>query len=346
VTDPGMALAWFAVGAAVVLGVVWPRRGLLALVRRMLRQTERVQLEDALKCMHHADYAGRPCTVEVLAGVLEVSRSRALGLASRLEARGLARTVHDELELTEAGEAYAGRIVRTHRLWERYLADRTGVDPSAWHEEAERREHDLTRSETERLAARLGHPVYDPHGDPIPTKDGEIPRLDGVPLTQLEEGDVGVIVHIEDEPQEVYDRLLAEELTPRMHVVVRSTGPGGVEFEAGGRRHELDRLVAANVTVVPVALPAEADTGGRTLVDLEPGEVARVVGLTPTCRGPQRRRLLDLGIVPGTGIRAELRSTSGDPVAYRVRGALIALRREQASWVRVEVDADEGEAVA
>jgi DtxR family Mn-dependent transcriptional regulator len=74
----------------------------------------------------------------------------------------------------------------------------------------------------------------------------------------------------------------------------------------------------------------------ETLADLAPGEVGRVLDLSPACRGPQRRRLLDLGVVKGTEITAEMVSAAGDPVAYLIRGALIALRRGQAEWVLVE----------
>jgi DtxR family Mn-dependent transcriptional regulator len=64
-----------------------------------------------------------------------------------------------------------------------------------------------------------------------------------------------------------------------------------------------------------------------------------VLRLAPACQGPQRRRLLDLGVVPGTVITAELASASGDPVAYRIRGALIALRRRHAEWIVVAREA-------
>jgi DtxR family Mn-dependent transcriptional regulator len=66
------------------------------------------------------------------------------------------------------------------------------------------------------------------------------------------------------------------------------------------------------------------------------GESAEVVSLAVTCRGAQRRRLLDLGVVPGTRITSELRGPSGDPTAYRIRGALIALRHDQASQIYVQ----------
>ena len=74
----------------------------------------------------------------------------------------------------------------------------------------------------------------------------------------------------------------------------------------------------------------------ETLADLAPGEVGRVLDLSPACRGQQRRRLLDLGVVKGTEITAEMTSAAGDPVAYLIRGALIALRRGQAEWVLIE----------
>ncbi len=77
----------------------------------------------------------------------------------------------------------------------------------------------------------------------------------------------------------------------------------------------------------------------RTLADLQPGETAEVVAVHS--QGPERRRLLDLGIVPGTRITAELRSPLSDPVAYRVRGALIALRRSQAAQIEVRPVSEE-----
>jgi DtxR family Mn-dependent transcriptional regulator len=73
-----------------------------------------------------------------------------------------------------------------------------------------------------------------------------------------------------------------------------------------------------------------------TLLDLAHGEAGRVADISPACQGSRRRRLLDLGVVPGTEIVPELVSVGGDPVAYRIRGALVALRRGQAEWIRIE----------
>ncbi len=97
----------------------------------------------------------------------------------------------------------------------------------------------------------------------------------------------------------------------------------------------METVVATNITVAP--LPAAAPTRGPfdTLADLQPAQTARVVEIAPTCQGPQRRRLLDLGLVPDTPVEAVFGSAFGGPMAYRIRGALIALRREQAELVRI-----------
>ncbi len=76
------------------------------------------------------------------------------------------------------------------------------------------------------------------------------------------------------------------------------------------------------------------------LSDLRVGERGAVVGIAPGCRQMERRRLQDLGVLPGTVIEAEFASPSLDPVAYRIRGALIALRREQAAHILI--DREEG----
>lgn len=322
---------------AVVAGVVFrPGPGLVRWLRGGRRAAQRMRLEDGLKHLHHCEYEDRPGGIESLAGALEVPRRTAVSILSELEEAGLARSTGDRVELTEAGRTYALRVVRSHRLWERYLADRTGAHPTVWHAEAEKREHTLTSGEVDELSARLGHPVYDPHGDPIPRGDGTMPPAAGVPLGSLEPGEVGVIVHIEDEPAEVYARLIGERLGPGTRVQALDAPAGHVRFRAGGREHEVDAVLASHVAVERLA-GAEAAVEGsvEALATLPPGESARVVRIAAVCQGPQRRRLLDLGVVPGTVITAKLESASGDPVAYEIRGALIALRREQAEWILV-----------
>jgi DtxR family transcriptional regulator, Mn-dependent transcriptional regulator len=335
--DPVVALAVFGVLVVFTVLLFRPRRGWVPRVARLLKLTDRVLMEDALKHLYNCQYLDRAGTLESLAGALEVSRSRAVKLAAALEVRELAYSTPDGgLRLSKDGEAYALRVLRSHRLWERYLADRTNVDPTEWHDRAEEREHSLTHDDNERLAARMGDPLYDPHGDPIPTAAGELPPATGVPLTALEPGRSATVVHLEDEPVEVYDQLVAQGLAPQVQLRLLSVTPEALQFQVDGQTHQLEPVVAANVTVEP--LP-ESETVGRplaTLAELTPGERATVLGISPACQGPQRRRLLDLGVVPGTEIRSQLTSVFGDPVAYEIRGASIALRRQQAEWIQVD----------
>lgn len=338
VVDPALALALFVLGVLLLAVLLWPRRGLVAVVSRHFRLTDRVRTEDALKHLHAVSESGGGATVESLAGALGISRARAVRLAGRLEVSGLMRTTGAGLQLTDSGNEYALRIIRSHRLWERFLADRTGLHPAEWHEEAEHREHSLSPEQAERLSARMGHPRYDPHGDPIPTERLELPRPEGVTLAAMQAGQGGTIIHLEDEPRETYQRLIDAGLAPGMALVVSAVGPDGIRFCTEGRDLVLEPILAANVTVVPSHVPAaEAPEGSRhTLAEIPPGGLAIVTGISSVCQGRQRRRLLDLGIVPGTNIEAEFRSAAGDPIAYRIRGALIALRRNQARWILVE----------
>jgi DtxR family transcriptional regulator, Mn-dependent transcriptional regulator len=308
---------------------------------RGARDVERERVEDALKHLHECERAGRRCAPGELADRVGEGADAIATVAVLLTEAGLARSVEGELELTPAGTSYARRVLRTHRLWERYLADRTGVPAGEWHGEAERVEHELSPVEAERLARRLGDPRYDPHGDPIPTSLGEVPEPAGIPLTRARAGRSVVVLHLEDEPPEVFGRLVEAGLTPGLAIEVVDSAMGagawgGVRIRVRGLERELGVEEAANVTVE--VLPAGAAVPGRrrTLAEAAEGEVVRVSGIAPTCQGPQRRRLLDLGVVPGTRMEAELVSPSGDPVAYRLRGALIALRREQAGWIEVE----------
>ncbi|HSG09866.1 MAG TPA: metal-dependent transcriptional regulator [Longimicrobiales bacterium] len=334
--DPARALLAFGALVALLCVFCWPRVGLVARFLRLRRLDERVRIEDALKHVYMCERRGHACTLESLAGQLEVSTTQAAAILTHLAHLDLVEVGGAQPTLTDDGRASALRVVRTHRMWERYLADRTGVPAGEWHDQAERMEHTLSAEAVDDLARRLGHPRWDPHGDPIPTSKGEIPPLRGHPLLQAEGGSVVEVVHLEDEPRAIYDALLAHGLAPGGRMEVIDVSPRRVRVSAGGREWDLDAVSARNVTVRTLPSGERADEALETLLDARPGEVVRVVGLSSACQGTQRRRLLDLGVVRGTEIEAELVAAAGDPVAYRVRGALIALRREQASWIAIE----------
>jgi DtxR family Mn-dependent transcriptional regulator len=252
-----------------------------------------------------------------------------------MSAVGLARFADGRVQLTEEGRRYAVDVVRAHRLWERYLADETGVDPVEWHDRAERQEHRLTRAQADALAERLGHPRYDPHGDPIPTAEGDVFDGDVVPLASLDAGERAVVSHVEDEPRVVYAQLVELGVYPGMELRVVARDEQSLEIDADGRRFMLAPMVAQNVSVTPAGSNAPEQDVPDTLASLTPGESADVVRLSAACRGLERRRLMDLGIVPGTRITFERRGLTGGLSAYMVRDTVIGLREEQARLIGV-----------
>lgn len=326
-------LAWF---------LFRPGEGIVLRWRRARRVTERVLLEDALKhiqrCERHAD---KP-SLESIAGALDISVNQAAQITEELQNMELIMFADGEFLLTPAGRDYALRIIRAHRLWEEYLAEQTGFDESEWHDQADQHEHLLSPEEARELAKRLGNPVYDPHGDPIPGPKGDFKHHPGKPLTSMELGKPVRIVHIEDEPEEIYAQLVAEGLAPGMYAQITEKSAQRVRFWVGDEEHLLAPIVAANVSVVP--LPEgkfDQVQTGVPLSTLNPGESGEVVALSPRLRGADRRRMMDLGILPGTIIAVEMDSPSGDPTAYKIRDALIALRSEQASLIQVNANIED-----
>ncbi len=334
-TNPAIALLGFLALVVAVAGLAWPRVGLAARVARLRRVTERVRVEDALKYLYDCETRGIPGTLAGLAGVLETGRGRVHRILERAQEMGLVEARGDGYVLEETGRAYALRVLRTHRLLETFLADRTGMAPSQWHVEAERREHLLSAAETERLARRIGHPPYDPHGDPIPTAAGNMPAARGYALSDARSGSVVSVVHLEDEPPEVFQRLVDAGVALGQVLRVLEVTHERIGYLVDGMERSLARGLAGNVTVEPTAEPGKDDPSVTSLAELGLGEAGAVVGIASVCRGAERRRLLDLGVVPGTEIRAVMRSAGGSPIAYDIRGALIGLRREQAEWIRV-----------
>jgi len=239
----------------------------------------------------------------------------------------------DQVSLTREGRKYALRIIRVHRLWEKYLAEKTGFDKREWHDRAEEMEHNLSKEETDRLAIDLGHPLYDPHGDPIPTGQGEIKKLEGVPLSAFGLDQVGRIIHIEDEPDAIYRQILAENIHIGSTLRVVEQNPERIVFYSEGEEFVLAPVVASNITVAPAAL--ETEEAAVRLSSLKSDETARVAGISKECRGENRRRLLDLGFVRGAEIEIDMESPMKNPVAYSIKGTSIALRKDQASKILI-----------
>jgi DtxR family Mn-dependent transcriptional regulator len=334
------SLVGLILGGLIALGLVglfWPRWGMVARRRHATRTAERVRMEDTLKHLYESEVNGAASSIHSVAGAVGLSADGAAEVLQRLQGRRLIAMGREGIRLTASGRELGLHVLRAHRLWESYLADHTGFPEAEWHGRAHDLEHGLSPAEVDALSARLRHPTHDPHGDPIPTAEGEFSAQPGVPLTAAPPGQPLRILHVEDEPEAVYARLVALGIHPGMPVRLLEVWPQGIRLAAGGAEHVLDPLVAANISVAPQAQGKRAEEPvGEPLSALRPGEAGRVLSISRRCRGLERRRLMDLGVLPGTVIRAEMRSPNGDPTAYRIRDALLALRAEQADVIRVQ----------
>jgi DtxR family Mn-dependent transcriptional regulator len=302
--------------------------------RRFSGERRRRRLEDALKHLFEQEYRGRRGSLSSLAGALRLTDNRVVPLVGQMQQQGLLLAHGQEFQLTPEGERFALQIVRAHRLLERYLADEARLPLGKVHAVAERREHALSKADVERLSASLGHPLVDPHGDPIPSREGKVAPAEGTPATAWPADTTGRVVHLEDEPEISFAQIIAEGLRVGQLLRIIDSTPERIVLSDGENEFRLAPAVAANVFLAP-APDAVTDPSVVRLSDLNRGDRAEIVGLDDACQGFSRRRLMDLGFTQGALIRPALSTFVGDPRAYEVRGTLIALRRDQASQVLV-----------
>jgi DtxR family Mn-dependent transcriptional regulator len=326
------------IGFIIVLLGLWiihPKHGFISIYKKYKKNTDRVLLEDSLKHLFDADYRGLKTTVQSLAGYLNINLNKATSVVTDLEKTKLVSTSNDEVNLTEEGKTQAVRMVRMHRVFEKYLAEKSGLKEHEWHQEAEHAEHNLTFEQINKIAAEIGNPLFDPHGDPIPTIEGEFPQHKGVSLRSLQEGDIGIVTHIEDEPIEVFAQITALGIYPGTPIKIIGADNTKITFLVNGKEAILAPVLAQNISVIKDN-SLKRNKKYKTLQMLKNGEEAYVAGISLGLRGIQRRRLMDFGIVPGTKIRAELESLSGDPRGYFVRGTTVALRNKQAESIFIQ----------
>jgi DtxR family Mn-dependent transcriptional regulator len=293
----------------------------------------RTRAEDALKHLFDLEYRGRYGSFASLSGALRLRDRSLIRLLGRLQAQGLVVAAGREFHLTPEGERVARQVVRAHRLLERYFADEARLPLGAIHGVAERREHTLTPGQVDALSALLGHPRLDPHGDPIPDRDGRLAPPEDTPLTAWPVDRIGRVTHLEDEPPLAYAQILAEGLRVGQVVRIVESTAERIVLSDGENEFRLAPAVAANVFVAPT--DRLTTPGAISLADLPHGHVASVVELDPACQGFSRRRLMDLGFTAGAKLEPALNTFAGDPRAYRIRGTLVALRQDQARQVLV-----------
>lgn len=202
--------------------------------------------EDYVKTIYaFTEWQDRPITSSQLAARLGVANSSVSEMVRKLKDMGLVdHRPYGAVHLTDEGRRVALTMVRRHRLLETFLVNELGYSWDEVHVEAERLEHAVSDLFVERLAAKLGHPERDPHGDPIPSAGGTVPRVDARRLSDLDPGHEGRITRISDENPDLL-RYLADEgidLDADLEVVRRKPfgGPLVVRIRQGASWRDFD----------------------------------------------------------------------------------------------------------
>ena len=209
--------------------------------------------ENYAKALYELQARGRRAVgTKAVAGRLGVTPASASGMLKRLADEGVVEyEAYHGARLTPEGERIALEVIRHHRLIELFLAEVLDMPWDRVHSEAEVLEHHISEDLEELIATKLGQPVRDPHGDPIPDRHLAITADDSVPLADLEPGDHGVFARISDSDSAMLRYLTERGIRPGDQLLVRSREPfgGPLVVEIAGRTHLLGPELADSMWV-------------------------------------------------------------------------------------------------
>jgi DtxR family Mn-dependent transcriptional regulator len=218
-------------------------------------------IEDYLKAIYTLGRSQPQVTTSLLADHLGFKPASVTGMLKTMaDLRLVAYTPYHGVELTLAGERIALEVVRHHRLIELYLVEALGYGWDEVHDEAEKLEHHISEKLEARIAAHLGQPTFDPHGDPIPTLEGTLPSGSDARLADLGVGEGGAITRVSDQHPERLRYLADLGLVPGATLVVVASAPfdGPISVRIGDTVHPLDRRLAREISIARSSSISEA----------------------------------------------------------------------------------------
>jgi DtxR family transcriptional regulator, Mn-dependent transcriptional regulator len=214
-------------------------------------------VEDYAKAIYAlARRSDGPVTTTALATRLGVSPGSVTAMLKRLDEMGLVRyEPYHGVSLTQAGEKVALEVMRHHRLLEAFLAEALEMPWDRVHDEAEVLEHYISEDLEERIAAALGDPRHDPHGDPIPDRELALENDEGVTLAELEPGGTGTLSRVSDSEPEMLRYLAERGIRPGSKVLVADREPfgGSVSIEVDGTSHAIGAELARRMVIAAAA---------------------------------------------------------------------------------------------
>lgn len=187
-------------------------------------------IQNYLKTIYELQQEMGKVSTNALAEKLGVAPASVTGMIKKL-AEERPRLVnyerHHGVSLTPAGQKIALEVIRHHRLIELYLHQALGYSWDQVDAEAEKLEHVISEDFEDRIDALLGQPAFDPHGDPIPTKNGEMPRPDHPRLSELSAGQTGRVSRVRDDDPALLRYLAELGIIPDATLIVDGKAPFG-----------------------------------------------------------------------------------------------------------------------
>ncbi len=211
-------------------------------------------VEDYLKVIYVLESEDEGTTTTNIANALDVSSASVTNMLKRLAKMNLLEyESYKGAKLTEAGNKIALEILRHHRLLELYLKEVMGYSWDEVHDEAEKLEHHISEQFEDRIAELLNHPTHDPHGDPIPSKDGIMPTMAQLSISEAEENTPYIIGRVKDQDPELLRYLEKIGVLPgsKIEVVEKVPFDGPVKIRLEDNVEQmLGQAVASEVYVV------------------------------------------------------------------------------------------------
>jgi DtxR family transcriptional regulator, Mn-dependent transcriptional regulator len=214
---------------------------------------QNISKEDYLSIIYKNKDLNGEVRPNLIAEKLSISAAAVTDMFKKMSKEGLIKyKKYRAITLTDSGDTYAKLIIRRHRLWEMFLYQIVGLPWDKIHDEANNLEHSSSDYLIDRLEELLSFPEYDPHGDPIPSRKGKIPKVKkNIPLSNLNEGDIANVVRVNDFDRNflTYISQLGIKLSVPITMKQKRAFDKSMEIEINGKSWDISYNLAQNVFV-------------------------------------------------------------------------------------------------
>ncbi|MEA2008028.1 MAG: metal-dependent transcriptional regulator [Chloroflexota bacterium] len=255
--------------------------------------------------------------------------------------------------LTQEGGRQANYILRRHRLWEVFVVDKLGFDYDQAHDIACQLEHSTSKLLADRLNVFLDYPAVNPQGEPIPRADASLARRESLPLSGLSTGQGGHVIRC-DASEAASAFLYEQGVRPGATFAVVATAGDSLLVQVDGAYISLARPLAEEIQVeLSENKTIAEDVIERSILDKEKSEMPEITNdqiplhklkkgqnaivVHVGGKGAAKRRMMDMGLVPGSEVKVVRVAPLGDPIEFTVKGYSLSLRKSEASNIKVEI---------